>query len=160
MNYMITSPERMILESLNKSSKNLKEIHNCTSLDPQLIQNVLTNLLSRNMVRTHNQVYQLNKNAPECYINDLNEKESKIFEAQTLIETCIEQSIEGQNSLFKFKKIYLSPRDKKMLQAMLINIETFLNNVNKNDKASTKDESIIFWGSAIYGNLLEDLVND
>ena len=60
--YNFTILERMVLESINKGDKDLQQIHNDTSLDAKICENILYSLLAKNIVTTKGRIYQFNKN--------------------------------------------------------------------------------------------------
>ncbi len=64
------------------------------------------------------------------------------------------------DKVFKFKKVAMDSRDEKIFKAMLINLESFLNEAHKKAEKLTplNEQKIIFWGMANTNQLLNQII--
>lgn len=156
--YNFTVLERMILESVNKSAKDLEQIHEDTGLDKSICTNVLFSLLAKNLIIIDFNVYRLNKNLSEAILSELTDQRNRCVEINALVRECVKLSLLEGSDTFKFKKVYMSEKDKKLLKAMLYNIETFLDGL-KSQKGKTKEETFVFWGGENYANAINAYIS-
>lgn len=156
--YHFTILERMILESINKSDKTLGQLQDDTGLEASICMNVVYSLLAKNLVLTKNNVYRINTNLCESIIAELRNQKNRAVEVNTLVRECVKASIvEGQDT-FKFKKVYMTEKEKKLFKAMLYNLESFLAGLD-NKGGKTKEETFIFWGGDNYANAISSYIS-
>ena len=156
--YNFTVLERMILESINKSPKNLDAIKEDTGLDSELCLNVVYSLSAKNLIVTKAQKYAINSNLCEGIIAELKDSQNRAVELNMLVRECVKDTVMGKGDSFGFKKVYMNQREKKLLKAMLYNLESFLDGLKEN-KGKTKDETFVFWGKENYGKAILDYIS-
>lgn len=153
MNFNITLPERIVLESLQKKSKSQIELISCTKLDRLILNNVLNSLISKNLIKTEFKNYTLNKSISKDLIKELNDKQNLTVELNQIIQSVIYNTLENNQQDFKLKKVFLNTRDRKVLDGMLYNLNSFLNELSTNN-SKTADQTVIFWGENKYENII------
>lgn len=148
----------MILESINKSDKTIEAIHEDTGLDSGICMNVIYSLLAKSLVVCKNGSYQINSNLCQAILEELKNQRNRAVEVNTLVRECVKGSIVEGEKTFNFKKVFMDEREKKLLQAMLYNLESFLDGL-KTNKGKTKDETFIFWGGDNYAKAINAYIS-
>ncbi len=156
----ITNLERFILESLNRSEKDIISISKDLKLDLKITHNCLNQLCAKNLISIEGNKYFINQEVDRRKVNYINSKESLTGEFTRLIENHIEDSIYESKDNFALKKVYLNNDDEILLGAMLKSLESFLaeiNSKNRKQKFNTNEKSYIFWGFNKYQNIINNL---
>ena len=157
MNYNLTIIERMILETLQISNKSKKEIILKTSIEEEMLQQVLKSLLAKNLVRLEDGLYAISKEHNDYIIKEINNSLSLLCEVQEIINSCIRQKLDAHsNRSFKLKKVNLNDRDEKIYNGLIYNLESFLNSLTKSD--DVRSQKIIFWGEGKYEDIKNNIV--
>lgn len=156
--YNFTVLERMVLESINKSGKTLDEVQEDTGLGAELCLNVVFSLSAKNLIVTKADKYLINENLCEGILSELKDAQNKAVELNMLVRECVKDTIIGGGESFGFKKVYMDEKEKKLLKAMLYNLESFLDGL-KDNKGKTKDETFVFWGKENYGKAILDYIS-
>ncbi|MEX1099320.1 MAG: hypothetical protein WEB87_02770 [Bacteriovoracaceae bacterium] len=156
--YNFTILERMILESINKSDKTVDAIQADTGVDTGACVNVICSLLAKNLVVQKNNIYQFNQSLGPAIVAELNDRRNLTVEINTLVRECVKMSLLENQSSFKFKKVYMNEKEKKLLKAMLYNLETFLEGLKQN-KGPTKEETFVFWGGENYAKAINAYIS-
>jgi GTPase involved in cell partitioning and DNA repair len=151
--YFVTTIERILLESLNKSPKTLVELQDDLNFSTETIQNILLSLIPKGMVNQRLNKYHVNTLTCQAQLDMLNNKDN-------LQEEVIEIVSNSINSDFKLKKVALSSEDKAILKSLLFNLDKFLEEVSKKkNQCATKDLEVIFWGFDQYNNITQNILN-
>lgn len=159
MNFMITLPERMILESVFKYEKTLEELCECTRLDKIVLQNILPTLITKNLLLIQNKKYYINKNINADMRKELSDNQNLKTELTEVVADCVRQKLINHNQQsFKLKKVFLSARDKVIFNAHVKNLEDFLDSISSRDH-KTADETIFFWGENTYEAITHNIIN-
>lgn len=148
----------MVLESIYKSEKRLFEIAEDTSLDSSICLNITFSLVAKNLVLVRDNKYRMNKDLSAPIIAELRNKENMVVEMNTLVRECVKNGVLKSEDTFKFKKVFMNEREKKLLKAMLYNLETFIDGL-KSNKGETKEETIIFWGGDSYAKTIHSYIS-
>lgn len=156
--YNFTILERMVLESINKAAKSLDDIQEDTGLAGELCLNVVFSLSAKNLIVSKAGKYAFNANLCEGIIAELKDSQNRAVELNMLIRECVKDTIMGDGQSFSFKKVYMNEKEKKLLKAMLYNLESFLEGLKEN-KGKTKDETFVFWGNENYGKAILDYIS-
>jgi DNA-binding MarR family transcriptional regulator len=160
MSFNITLPERMVLESLQQSSKNVTKLNECTKLERGYLNNILPSLISKGLIsqdREHK--YEINKNINNDIKKELHDKKNVTTELNEIVGTCIRDRIHNNNeSAFKLKKVFLTAREQKIFKGLIYNIETFLSSAD-NKSHNTADQTLFFWGENNYGKVTNNILN-
>ena len=159
MKYQITLVERMILESLQIKPKNLNELNMCTKIEKDFIRNILTDLVSKNLIISRENKYQINKHLDQSMINELFNKDFLNVELMEMTQFCIKEKLYHKTEkAFKMKKVHMNEKEKKIYYGLLYNLESFLDSLEKKP-LTTSDTTIHFWGEGNYGKIINHYIN-
>ena len=148
---MLTTIEKYILESISKGNHSVLCIHKDTELEPSQLKNILIRLIEKEVLILKDEQYYLRSNE-----ETKNKKKYKFIEMAQIIKNNIRNSIQGDSSQFKMRKVYLNSQEEKIFNSLLFNLEDFLNGLPQN-KGKTSKERLIFWGENTYQNIINDL---
>ena len=157
MDYNITLIERLVLESLFNHPKSIQDLEDCTGLKKVVLNNIINLLVTRNIVCIQNQLYTLNKNLNQAILKELNDETSISIEVHEIIAACLRLHKNKKN--FKLKKVLLDQKEEKILQGLLFNLESFLNELPNKKNIRTKNQKIIFWGGENYENIINNTLS-
>lgn len=158
MNFHISPIERLVLESLSKSAKEIFELIQDTKLDKQVIINILQTLLLKNLIVIEERRYQISKNLNSVLIKQLKNEQSMLIEVSQVVKSTIKQCLNSKDNSFKYKKVYMDKDEEKLFKAMLIQLESFIEGLDKK-RGKTYQQKVIFWGSNSYENITSDMLN-
>jgi hypothetical protein len=149
-----TTLERVIIDSIHKRKSTIPEMKEDTGIDLHIINNILQALILKGLVQQKHSEYSLTSHLPVKVVDHLNSFEAKKFEAQDLLN----QIIQPENSSnVKVKKYFLNEKDNKILQALLINLETFLDEATKTNKQiKSRDMNVMFWATGNYSDVIQN----
>ena len=152
--------ERMIVESLSKSAKTLKELALDIKIEEVVVVNALQGLVVKSIVTLNNEIYDLNKGLSRSVIEEINDNKSLLIEVNQIVRSTIKLAMETENDhVFKLKKVAMSETDYKIFKSMLINLEKFLSGLAKDNKEmSTSEQQVIFWGHQKYLNAAQSIL--
>lgn len=137
MQTQITTIERYLLESLMERSRELSSLRTETGLTDRVLINTLNSLFKKKLILKEKNSYLINKHNPLL-------SENKNTEKEVLVKTCINSSCHLNTSIY-----YIDPKEEKIFQSLLSNIENFLRD-NKKKSTKMKDQMIFFWGKQNY----------
>lgn len=158
MNSYITSIERYVLESIQKSAKSIFDLVLDTKLEPKILKSVLFNLQNEKYITVRKERYFLNEKRIEDLKIILKDRMTSTLEISHIIKSNIHESlINDKKECFQFKKISLNKEEEVILNSMLLNIESFLESI-QSKKGKTSDEKIVFWGMNSYINTINSLL--
>ena len=153
--------ERIVIESLSRVPKNIFQVSEDTGLAHQLLANILPNLVSSNIVKYSNGVYNLNWKNKDSWINAINNNDNLKEEIKDMFTSIVNDFFdksEKKKSELKLKKIWMNPDEEKIFNAHIYNLQEFVTNIEKDNRKSNKklnDKRIIFWGHTNYVDLIE-----
>lgn len=160
--------ERIVLESISKSSKNIYEIENDTGLDNKILSNILSIFIMKNILNYRHGIYFLNMNTKDKWINEINSTENIQEEIKDIFISLVNRYYHEKNEDvgLKVKKVWLSSFDEKLLNAHLKNLDKFVRNIekerrNKQIKTAKKlcEKKIIVWGHSTYSGIVDTILN-
>lgn len=155
MDYTLTSIERIVVESVSRGKNDLPKISLDTGLNLKVSHNVLQTLVIRSIISFGKDGYTLNPHCPVEVIRFLNSNEAIKVEALELIEAMLLK----EHTPTKLKKVFLSDKDKKVLSALLKNVDDFIGSLPKAPKdASTKNFEVVYWGHDTYENTISEII--
>ena len=158
MSYNLTILERMVLECVSKSSKNLTDIEEKTGIQKVMLLKVIQSLLSKSLISLNNHLYQLNQKQNDLITRELNDSTALLCEVNEIISSCIKRKLEETDAnSFKLKKVNMSEREEKIYNGLLYNLESFLGSLDKSDKI--REQKIIFWGEGNYEVIKNSILN-
>jgi len=159
MNYHITSPERMVLENLAQKPLSLTDLRSVTNLESHILNNILKDFVTKNLISMENKKYQLNHNLCSMIKDGLNNFESKVVEAMSLIETSLRLSVQNEKDQFKLVKVYMNEQEEKIFNAHLHNLNTFLSSLSHKDQ-SNKKHKLAYFGVNNYADIINTIINN
>ena len=158
MSYNITILERMVLETLNTSEKNINTIQERTSINKMFLNKIMTSLIAKNLITIKEDLCVLNRAISPAVTQELNEPHSLMSEVNEIITSCLRDKITMKNQQsFKLKKVNMTEREEKIFRGLIYNIESFINSLTCND--NIKDQKIIFWGEGRYADIKDSILN-
>lgn len=150
----LTCVERIIVESIGRSSKTLSQLNLDTSLSPRLLLNILNALTLRGIITQREGKYSISNHISKEAVESLNGVENQKTEALELIESML-----SQPEVVKLKKVYVSEKDKPILKALLANLNNFFQTLPEaKDDVSLSQYSLFIWGEDQYGKNIKRMV--
>lgn len=153
--------ERYVLESLESGAKNFAQMSEATELDYALLNNILSDLMTKNMVCYARGSYTLNLERKEDWLPRVNSKECLNTEVKELFGSMVSNHFdsEGEDKELKIQKLYMTPEEERIFQTYLINMEKFIKDVQREQKSrgrqgQVKDQKIVVWGKANYESVV------
>ena len=160
MSLYITTLERYVLESINKSNNTILQVQADTKLDIKLINTVLENLLEDKIIEQIKGKYYLHESIKSNKVSDLKNKDHAVIELTEIVKINIKQSLLDQkNNMFNYKKVFLDSDELKVLRTLMYSIESFLSSRTLKS-GPTSQEQIIFWGNNSYLNTVSNFINN
>lgn len=150
----LTIVDRMVLESINKSDKNITAIQIDTSLPIKIINSVIENLLAQGFINLSKNHFIINPNMTDDLKKFLKDETEVISQIKSLICECVHQSMPD----ISFYKIAIKPDDMKILNTLFYNVESFIKGLKKT-KGITKDETFVFWGKENYAKAIHSYIS-
>lgn len=161
MKLLITPLERLILEALQSKKEQIPLIQEETGLPIELIQNILRNLILKGFVIYEPDSYLINFEN-KFFLDLLKNKDNLFSECDELIKVCLLKELEIRSKdFFRLRKSSLTSHQSLLLKAMLHNIDSFLNDCDKENKAMPlKEKTLIFWGKNQYQDTYTRLIEN
>lgn len=143
----LTCVERLIIESLGRSEKTVFELHCDTTLSQRILMNILNALTLRGITQQRDGKYSISKHMTSETLNLIKNSMGQKTEALELIESML-----SQESIVRLKKVYVSEKDKPILNALLNNLNNFFQTLPEAPKnVRLSDFSLFIWGEDQYG---------
>lgn len=153
----ITTIERLVLESLGQSSKEIPSLMQDTKLELRFLANILHALTLRGLVIRTNEGYSLNHKIIETMTEEINNFTVKKTEVTELISGLLTE----KDSPLKLKKVSLSDRDRTILRGLIKNVENFVNGLPAPNKDQpTHSWSVVVCGEDRYGSIINRLIQE
>lgn len=153
----ITTIERLVLESLGQSSKEIPALMQDTKLELRFLANILHALTLRGLIVRTGEGYSLNNKIVVSNSDDINNFAAKKTEATELISGLLTP----HDSPLKLRKVYLNDRDRTILRGLLKNIENFVNGLPSPSKNNpTHSWSVVVCGEDRYGSIINRLIQE
>ncbi len=142
--------DRMVLESLNLKEKNLDQLTLDTSIVPNILKNILGELIKKGIVSEQKGIYKIK--------GDLNLIEDAIKEEVKDIFNSMVSLFYKNKSHIRLKKISLTQSEFEKFQMMLYSLEGFIEKISKEDrKKRLHEQRVIVWGHTKYAHLLDEI---
>lgn len=155
----LLSVERMVLESLSLSSKNLFELHIDTSLEFRVLKKILALLEEKKLIFKKNEYFSFNKEE----FKKLNHKESVKDEVSELTEALVHSSLtrNKNESSINLQKVSIRKEDEGIFQALISNLDNFIKEQQercKKEKTNGRlcEQRMFLWGHANYGSVVSE----
>jgi hypothetical protein len=156
--YNLTILERMVLETLQVRPKTLIEVSNTTSVENELLNQIVQSLLCKGLITMDEKKFSINKILNQTIRNELNDSVSLMSEVNEIVNSCLRKAVNTESkSSFKLKKVNMSGREEKIYNGLIYNLESFLNSLIKTE--NIKDQKIVFWGEGNYEDIKNNIIN-
>ena len=158
--------ERIVLECLEKSSRDLGQIQEDTGLGYKFLVNILSYLIERGMVKYENSQYCLNLDQKKDWIHHLQDQSSIKEEVKELFSSLVNEYYREelkQKTSLNVQKIWLTEKEKRSLDFKLQDINDFIHKIKNNrkfypEKEKTREKQVLIWGISPYQSLMEGLL--
>lgn len=158
MQLFISPIERMVLESLSKSKKDFIELLVDTKLEHIVLNNIIKELVTKNIVSLTDNKYQINENLNSEIKYQLKNEQSIIAEVSQILKMTMKDNLKKQGCSFKLKKIYMDTQEEQIFKSLLLQVEGFLEGLDTK-KGKTCEQKVIFWGVNNYENISHGLMS-
>lgn len=154
--------ERVVLESLEKREQTLNELKEQTGFSCSLLKGVLQLLLSKRIIKKDKHFYLLNWNEKKSWLPIVQGRQGVHSELRELLNIMVEQE-KSESNIFRFKKVWLEPKEKEELERKWKEIEHFMNTIKENRKRKpvrerTIGKQVIFFGVSPYESLVDGVI--
>lgn len=161
--------ERLVLESLEIEAKSLESLVQDTGISKAILDNSLAMLSMRNVIIVKDGKFSLNKETQAQWREVVTREESIKDELKDMFTAIVNKHFENkivesktEESSLKFRKIWMNDSDKKILNALMYQVESFITSVektNKEDKSKKlSDKDVVFWGTSGYQSLIDSVL--
>ncbi len=152
---MLTCVERLVLESLGSSPKDMKALMRDTQLEMRFLANILQSLTLRSYVVHGPDGYRPNQHLPSGEMRQLNHESCVRLEALELIEGLCK----SPDKKIGLRKAWMSEKDRAILRALLKNVEDFVQSLPAPPKQAPLHEyTLVVWGEDQYGQAINRLI--
>lgn len=156
--------ERIVLESLEKRSKGLKELHEDTKLDQNLVKNILNHLINRGIVKMESGLFRIDRQNSDNWLHLVNDKKAVRLELKELFSSLVNnyfnEEMEKKTQL-KMKKVFLTKKEQETLNTKFKEIDSFLAQIATDRQRRplrevTADKQVLIWGHSPYKDLVDE----
>ncbi len=152
--------ERVVLESIAKGNKLLNTIQTDVGLELSLVLSIVSKLLRKGLIMKTGSSYELLHN--DIAWKKVSKIEGQREEVNEITESLVDLFFNKGGAHLKLQKVYLSKSDEKIFNALLYNVESFINGITKDqrergEKIHSKDKKIVMWGHTTYEKILNNL---
>ncbi|MEE2671150.1 MAG: hypothetical protein VYA54_05540 [Bdellovibrionota bacterium] len=158
---LMTFTQRLVLETLQKDHMDHRELSSVLGIDLLTLRVLMEDFIVKGIVlQNEDGIYRLNKKINEETKKGLVDQKSLHLETIDFLSDCVEDRLLNsvQNS-FNCKKISMSESEYKMYQALIINLKSFVEGLEKNSAKDRKHHQIIYWGERSYENATRHALN-
>lgn len=152
---VLTSVERLVMESLGNGPKSLGALMADTRLELRFLANILHALTLRSFIVLTPDGYANNPHLPASELSLINEDSARRSEALELLEGL---TISNQKKI-GLRKAWVGEKDKVILAALLKNLEDFMQTLPAAPRnAPLHDYTLVVFGSDQYGPTIQRLI--
>jgi len=156
--------ERIVIESIGRKNNCLNAIALDTNLESGLLKNILRHLLDKNLLSYKAGEYFFNMENKQLWSRQKNSDKNIKEEINELLSSHVNYYFaqgKSEKVSLSLKKISLTSSEEKLLQAHLINLNSFVNNIEMDQKKRTNAnktyrQTVLFWGHSQYSKLVEE----
>lgn len=158
--------ERYLIESLGNGDKYIHEIKKDTGLELKIINNIIKSLEKKEIVRSLNGKYKLNMDEKEKWLPAISSSRNVRNELSDTFRNIIDGHFYGGEGIsLKFKKLWLSPYEKSIVDNHYQGINNLLTEVDKegsarSEKNDLKQKHLYFWGETLYSSLIKQNISN
>ena len=154
--------ERLVIESLSKKAKNLKELEIDTNLSHALLLNLIPNLLMNNLVTYSKGIYSIDKENCFAWLSEVNQTDNLKEEAREIFNSLVNQYFAREvqkKAELKIQKVFLTADEEKVLRSHVINLENFFKGIKEARRSKpvnekTCEQRVVVWGLTNYSDLV------
>jgi hypothetical protein len=151
--------ERVILESLSRSSKSLEILSEDSGIESPLLKLLLQEMMFKGWIQYGKGEFSIETSTNKDWITAINSKESVQLEVKELMDSLVSMYFKENLGILKVQKISLSEDEEMVLNSHLKTLESFFVNlrekrVQKPLVSSIKKQKIVVWGAGIYKDLI------
>lgn len=159
--------ERMVIESLGKKDRNIKELEFDTGLSHALLLNVLPSLIMKNIVQYAKGQYMIDQSKSAVWSKEINDVDNVKEEVKELFTSLVNQYFKKETKKelqdLKVKKVWLSRDEVMVLNSHLANLESFFHSIRQERKLKpqiekTHEQRVVVWGFSQYSDLIEGVL--
>jgi len=161
--------ERIVLESIARKEKNIEQILDDTFLPFVIVQNALTFLMIKNIITYKKGIYFVNEDNKSLWLKKINSRENIKEEIKELctgiVNQYFDQGVKKDDDVvdLNLRKIWLTPGEEKIFNSYLINLNTFIKNIEEDRLLHPVDEKtgekkVVFWGCSKYSSLANNIL--
>jgi hypothetical protein len=152
---VLTTVERLVLESISTGTKDITALMRDTQLELRFLANILHALTLRSYITVTSEGYSVNRHLPLGEMQKLNDQKLQRYEALELIEGLST----GRTQNLGLRKAWVSEKDRTILKALIKNLEQFMQTLPPPPKdASLHDYTVVVWGEDKYGDVVKRLI--
>jgi hypothetical protein len=161
MRHNLLIVERIVLESLSKRSKNIREVCHDTGLTTGLVGNIMTLLVQRGFLRYVEGRYCVVDRENWSTSPQIHEEVKEIFVAMVNRYFVKEKTPAASLAV---RKVYMNPLEEKVYEDLVAKMNQFLSQLEENHARSeinrykTSEQKVIVWGKAPYSELVEEVL--
>ena len=158
---MMTFVQRLILEVLQKEKISHQKLSKVLGVDLLTLRVLLEDFLVKGLVKQDESgEYYLNKNISEEMKKEILDHKSLHIETLDFLSDCLEDRLMNQKKQsFNCKKISMTAQEFKMYQALLYNLQNFIEGVERNTTEDKSNHQIVFWGERSYQETVRHALN-
>lgn len=149
---MMTFTQRLILELIQREKISHLDLAKVLGVDLPTLRVLMEDFLVRNIIMQNDKgLYHLNSKLSHEEKSSLVDQKSLQIETLDFLSDCLEDRILNERKTsFNCKKVSMSAQEHKMYQALLFNLQSFLEGIEKNPTKDKTNHQVIFWGSRSY----------
>lgn len=152
---VLTSVERLVMESLGQGPKSLTALMSDTRLELRFLANILHALTLRSYIVLTSDGYAHNPHLPAEELALINDEQARRSEALELIEGLTN----SKDKKIGVRKAWVGEKDKVVLAALLKNLEDFMQTLPPAPKhAQLHEYTLVVFGADQYGQTVQRLI--
>jgi hypothetical protein len=156
--------ERVVLESLSRSPKNICELVNDTNITHDLLKKIICSLKRRNIILIQEGVHFLDSANEKKWIQDINNDESVESELNDLFKSIVGIYFDRDSSsadvpIFRVEKLWMDESEERIYNSLLCNLQSFIIGLRRDKKkkgeiGKTFQQRVAFWGHLPYQKII------
>jgi len=155
MNIYYSIMERMVLETLQVRTQTIQEIQLNTSLSRELLDHLLKDLITQNLIIIQYGKYGINKKTNSSIKSHLTNPNSVVGEVSEIVTSCLKNKADEKDS-FNLMKVSMTEREEKIYKGLVYNLESFLKSLKRDE--DVKNHKVVFWGGGVYENIKNSIM--
>ncbi len=151
--------ERVILESLSRSSKNLENLYEDTGIKTPILKLLLQEMIFKGWIQYSKGEFSIEITANKDWLSAINSRESIQLEVKELMDSLVSMYFKENLGLLKVQKISLTEDEEMVLNSHLKNLESFFSSLREKRSqkplsSQIKKQKVVVWGAGLYRDLI------